>query len=264
MPSSRIQNEYARSGEKLSLLAIFADPEDQAFGPAGTLAKYAAEGIAVSLVTTTRERLPTPPSAPRPFYAEVLIRARERICACRTSGIRRTCLLDYPSGTFDAARKVLLEARLVRAIREIQPQVVITYGPHGSGGDADHVLVGEVVMRAVQSAGDESRYPEHFQEGLVPHAPRKLYYTVLPSSVLEKWGLHDIVGVADEEVTTVLDVSPYARQVNTLCWQHHPTRADVWLAEERRIVWETEYFALAWSSLTRHRQREKDLFAGLR
>ena len=39
--------------ENLTLMAIFAHPDDEAFGTGGTLAKYAAEGVEVHLVTAT-------------------------------------------------------------------------------------------------------------------------------------------------------------------------------------------------------------------
>ena len=39
---------------KRTLMAVFAHPDDEAFGTGGTLAKYAAEGCDVYLVTATR------------------------------------------------------------------------------------------------------------------------------------------------------------------------------------------------------------------
>ena len=54
-PVPAVTREHSVSGEKLSLLAVFAHPEDESFGPAGTLAKYANEGVQVSLAMATRE-----------------------------------------------------------------------------------------------------------------------------------------------------------------------------------------------------------------
>ena len=36
------------------LLAVFAHPDAESFGPGGTLAKYAAEGVQVTVVMATR------------------------------------------------------------------------------------------------------------------------------------------------------------------------------------------------------------------
>ena len=71
---------------KLSLMAVFAHPDDEAFGTGGTLTKYAAEGHDVYLVTATRGEageiaqpdLATPANLP-------LVRERELRCACETT-----------------------------------------------------------------------------------------------------------------------------------------------------------------------------------
>lgn len=67
--------------EDLTLLAVFAHPDDEAFGTGGTLARYAAEGCDVYLVTARaqarRGRSPCPRWPPPPTCR----RARARACA---------------------------------------------------------------------------------------------------------------------------------------------------------------------------------------
>src|SRR5919199_5798043 len=119
--SGTTDHEHTLTGEKLSLLAVFAHPEDEAFGPAGTLAKYASEGVQVSLVTASRE---TPASlnarvATLPRLDESLSAPpRETSCSCSTSGIRRICLLNSASGGL-ATQEEAMQERLVRLIREL-------------------------------------------------------------------------------------------------------------------------------------------------
>ncbi|MGB9300696.1 MAG: PIG-L family deacetylase, partial [Anaerolineae bacterium] len=80
----------------LTLMAFFAHPDDEAFGTGGTLAKYAAEGCDVYLVTATRGEageivvpdLTTPAALP-------FVRERELRCACEIYGIHPPRFLDY-------------------------------------------------------------------------------------------------------------------------------------------------------------------------
>ncbi len=79
-------SEHSFTGEKLSLLAIFAHPEDESFGPAGTLARYASEGVQVSLVTVTRGSMPSPEEIRLQQPSDPASGERERLCSCRTTG----------------------------------------------------------------------------------------------------------------------------------------------------------------------------------
>ena len=265
-PNLSTFSEHTLTGEKLSLLAVFAHPEDESFGPAGTLAKYASEGVQVSLVTATRASAPTPNEIARLQPEDMLIGARDRLCSCRTSGVRRACFFDYRPGQLNHLDPLVLEDQLVRLIREIQPQVIITFGPHGLAGDSDHSIINQVTTQAFRNAGDPSKFQSHFREGLGNYAPQKLYYCVLPSSLVTRWGVQGLYSVPDDQVTTVLDVSSYSEAMkNALyCQRSHALDYIRWLMEEQRVEWDKEYYLLVESRLNRKARREKDLFAGLR
>ncbi len=101
------------------LLAVFAHPDDEAFGTGGTLARYAAEGCDVYLVTATRGEagqialptLATPANLPA-------VREAELRCACRSYGIHPPIFLDYVDGQLPIVHQGQAVARLVRIIRE--------------------------------------------------------------------------------------------------------------------------------------------------
>lgn len=252
--------EHSLTGERLSLLAVFAHPEDESFGPAGTLAKYASEGVQVSLITTTRTARTDLP------IAEVVVHARDRLCACRTSGVRRACFFDYRPGELDQLDPLVLEDQLVRLVREIQPQVMITFGPEGLGGDADHRIVNQIATDTFRDAGDPSKFPHHFREGLGVYAPQKLYYCVLPASVVTRWGAQGLASVPDEQITTVLDVSAFGEAMHSALYCQRSRVLDFLrgLADAQRLQWDREYYTLVESRLNKKPRREKDLFAGLR
>ena len=261
-----VEREHSLSGEHLSLLAVFAHPEDEAFGPAGMLAKYATEGVHVSLVTALRER--AAPAIKMDIVLSAASEAAQRdvTCSCRTTGVRRICLMEQNPIHLDLNDLPAVEERLVRVIREIRPQVVVTYGNDGLSGDPDHIRISEMTTRAFQRAADESAFVQHFREGLGPYAAQKLYYVVMPSSLLERWGVTGIPGVPDEQITTVLDVSLFAEsKLKALyCQRNHILDYARWQTEEKRSDWNREYFLLAQSNLGRKPRRESDLFFGLR
>jgi len=259
--NSSVTREHSLTGEQLSLLAVFAHPEDETFGPAGTLAKYANEGVDVSLVTATRGRAEASIEV-----SEEIARVRDRLCSCRASGIRRACLFDYRPGELDQVVPEIVEERLVRLVREVQPQVIITFGPTGLTGDDDYRIINAAAIAAFRDAGDLLKFQHHFREGLGTYAPQKLYYCVLPQSIVSRWGVPGLVAVPDDQITTVLDVSSYSEAMkNALyCQRSHVLDFIRWLTEDQCIEWDTEYYALVESRLNKKPRRERDLFAGLR
>lgn len=264
-PGSIQEIEHTVSGEKLSLLAVFARPEEEAFGPSGTLAKYAGEGVRVSLITAARElaNLMTL-HVSEPQLVMVNARSRETSCSCRAAGISRLCL-DHASSYIPNNQRRILQERLVRLIREVQPQVVVTYGPDGLSGESEQKLLNELATYAFEHAGDYQAYPEHFGDGLHPYQPSKLYYSVLPKSWVDHWNL-DLNAVPDNTVTTILDVSPYSEMKlkAVYCQRHHSQDYARWRETNGGMQWNQEHFILAATHLGKRPKKEKDLFAGLR
>ncbi|MCX7838925.1 MAG: PIG-L family deacetylase [Anaerolineae bacterium] len=258
--NSKVTPEYSASGEKLSLLAIFARSEDELFGPAGTLAKYASEGVEVSLVTATRSTVVT--------RVENLSPQRERSCTCRASGIRRACLFNFPPGELARVSVNVIEERVVRLIREVRPQVIVTFAPEGltNDADADHRIISQVVTAAFRHAGDATQFAHHLREGLAAYQAQKLYYCVLPISLITHWGVQGLNAVPDERITTRLDVSAQSEIMkNALyCQRHRALDYIRWLTEEQNRVWNTEYYTLVESRLPHPTHNETDLFDGLR
>jgi len=262
--------EHTLNGEKLALLAVFAHPEDESFGPAGTLAKYASEGVQVSLVTTTRKN-PHNGNHHQVLSPDTITHlhmhaSRDRLCSCRTTGIRRACYFDILPGDLDKIDEAIIEDQLVRLIRELQPQVIVTFGPDGLSGDKEHQIISRVTTAAFRSAGNPDCFAHHFHEGLGTYTPQKLYYCVLPQSRVSEWGVQGLYGVPDASITTTLDVSAFTGAVNKAlyCQRSEATDFVRWLTKERQIEWDTEYYALVESRLNKKPRREKDLFAGLR
>ena len=64
--------------------------------------------------------------------------------------------------------------QVVRAIRELRPQALLTWPPDGVSGHPDHVAVSYWAEKAFQRAANPKAYPEHRAEGLRPHTAEAL------------------------------------------------------------------------------------------
>src|SRR5689334_24964045 len=121
-----------------TLLAILAHPDDESLGFGGTLAKYAAAGVDVHLLTATRGEAgrygnirPTDTGHPgREKLGE--IREAELRAAAATLGIKTVSLLDYEDARLDEAdpREAIL--RIAGHVRRLKPAIVLTFGPDGA------------------------------------------------------------------------------------------------------------------------------------
>src|SRR5688572_2227086 len=123
------------------LMCILAHPDDESMGMGATLARYAAEGVAVSLVTATRgQRGWHGPAADNPGLA-ALGRLREaELCeAAQVLGLHDVQVLDHIDGDLDQADPAVALPPIVGALRRARPQVVVTFAPDGAYGHPDHI-----------------------------------------------------------------------------------------------------------------------------
>ena len=131
------------------LLGIFAHPDDETICAGGTLAKYASGGAEVRVVTLTRGgagQIRDASAATRATLRQV--REKELDAAGNELGLTETRCLDYPDGGLSEIDNHVLVRLASELLREIDPDVVITFGPDGFSGHPDHVAVGAAVTAA--------------------------------------------------------------------------------------------------------------------
>lgn len=176
------------------LLGIFAHPDDESFGPGGTLGHYARRGVDVHVCTVTdgaagawdpehRAGAAIDPGL-EPGAALAALRRQELESACRVLGatLHRLDYRDsgmagapdnqHPESLLQADLRALAR-RLAALVEELRPHVVITHDPTGGYFHPDHIRVNEAV-RAAWALLDE---PGAWQ-------PERLYYTVIPRGML--------------------------------------------------------------------------------
>ena len=171
-----------QEGKGRRLLVVLAHPDDETFGCGGVLARYAAEGVRVSLICATRGEageIRDPSLATRGNLAQV--RERELRAACEVLGVEDLYVFGYrDSGMKGApdnqhpealcqARPSEVAGKIVEIIRSLGPQVVVTFDPTGGYGHPDHIAIHNAAVEAFGAAGDASRFPEQLGDGLEPH-----------------------------------------------------------------------------------------------
>jgi LmbE family N-acetylglucosaminyl deacetylase len=268
----------------LKLMGVVAHPDDESLGMGATLAKYAAEGVEITIISATRGERGWVKEAGYPG-PEALgkVREAELRAAAEVLGARAVYFLDYLDGELDRADHAQAVARLVGCLREVKPQVVVTFGPEGSYGHPDHIAICQITQAAVVCAADQDyRPPEGKSIPSQSHVVSKLYYMVDSEDLIRDY--EAVVGELSMEVggqkrssapweawaiTTWIETGDY---VDTM-WeavQRHQSQVhdfgpflDVPEAELRRIFGRQSFYRV-YSLVTVEPGVEGDLFAGLR
>jgi N-acetyl-1-D-myo-inositol-2-amino-2-deoxy-alpha-D-glucopyranoside deacetylase len=288
------------------LLLVHAHPDDETIGTGATMAKYAAEHASVTLVTCTLgeegevlvpelaalaadrdDRLGEHRTGELAAAMEALRVPDHRFLGgpgrWRDSGMMGTPANDRPDCFWRAELDEAVR-ELVAVVREVRPQVVVTYDSNGGYGHPDHIQAHRVTVAAVDAAADVEYQPALGE----PWHVDKLYWTAVPKSVLQA-GIDQLkasgdtgffgvdsaddlpFGNLDEEVTTEVDAR-----------EHLDAKVAAMRAHRTQIAVDGPFFAL--SNGIGHRAfgiehfvlargprgdgagphgREQDLFAGL-
>ncbi|MFF4220457.1 N-acetyl-1-D-myo-inositol-2-amino-2-deoxy-alpha-D-glucopyranoside deacetylase [Streptomyces nondiastaticus] len=284
------------------LLLVHAHPDDESINNGATMAKYAAEGAHVTLVTCTLgeegEVIPAELAhltADRddrlgPFRAGELAAAMKELGVTdhrllggagryRDSGMMGAPQNDRPD-CFWRADVDEAATSLVEVIREVRPQVLVTYDPDGGYGHPDHIQAHRVAMRAAELAGEPA-----FRRDLGdPHEIAKIYWNCVPLSVVEEGfarlraagreipfpgiaSAADVPGVVpDDEVTAAIPTAGHV-EAKAAAMRAHATQIAVdgpFFALSNDLgqpILADEYYKLVRG--TAAGPREDDLFAGV-
>ena len=180
------------------MLVSVAHPDDESFGMAGTIARYANEGVKVAVICATNGDVGSADEEYLQGYESVAeLRMAELRCAAaelgfaelytfgyRDSGMPGSPDNNHPASLW-AASDDEVTARVTKVIREFRPHVVVTFDPYGGYGHPDHIKMHRATTAAFERAGDPTCYPEQIEAGLVPYRPQKLYYMTMDRRVMK-------------------------------------------------------------------------------
>ena len=225
---------------------------------------------------------------PRSGAAPRADRSAERICrpelraAATILGVREVALLDYRDQHLDRAHPQDAIGRIVRELRRLRPDVVLTFGPDGAYGHPDHIAISQFTTAAVVAAADPSFASEPLDAAEAPHSVSKLYYIAWSESTWRAYQSavqqlsSSVDGVErratpwpDWAITTIVDT----RHVWSTVWRAvscHESQLAAYerlkevSAEHHEALWGRQSFYRAFSTVNGGRALESDLFEGLR
>lgn len=163
------------------LMGIFAHPDDESFGLAGTLARSVMTGHPTAIVCATRGeagKIAAGVDATPDNLGQV--RERELRNACAAVGVYDVAFLDYVDGHLHEADEAEAVGRVVYHLRRFRPDVVVTFEEKGGYGHLDHMAIHRYTVAAIAAAADPSRYPDQIAQGWQPHRVTKVYFTAFP------------------------------------------------------------------------------------
>ena len=280
------------------LLLVHAHPDDETINNGVTMAKYAASGAQVTLVTCTRgeegEVLVTELANLASDKDDKLGEHREielkdamaqlgindfRFLGAPSKKWRDSGMMGTPANdrgdVFWQADLDEASNELVKIILEIKPQVLITYDEFGGYGHPDHIKAHRVAMRAAELAANQG------------WQVNKIYWNTMPRSVIQM-GIEKMKEVGsdffgaesaddlpfakpDELVSTVVNAPEYV-PAKLAAMKAHATQISVdgpFFALSNNLglsVWGDEYYTLVKGEKAAPfdaNGRELDIFAGI-
>lgn len=208
----------------LSVLAVYAHPDDELFHGGGMLTHLAERGVRVMLACATMGEAGKPHPSVGPVSDLGAHRARELRRSCEILGFQPPRFLGF----HDSARKERLrrddpralanvdmlevEAAILGVIRDVQPHVVVTFDPHGGYYHPDHIAVHRAATAAFFSSGAPGVAGDA--------APARLFYSTFSLDVFREhaarttgWGIVDgldpeVFGVSTQTAAVVFDARP--------------------------------------------------------
>ena len=258
-----------------TLACVFAHPDDDAYGVAGSVALHSTESDFrfVLVHATFGEHGDIRDGFPATRDTLGSIRQSEDEAAWRALGREpdRHEWLGLPDGGVAEVPFEEVVSAVSRILEEEEPAVVVTFGPDGIFGHPDHIAIGAATDAAFARLRSEHR--SGFQ---------RLAHGAVPQSVFERWnrqraelGLYTfdptqtyhMRGIPDEQIRITVDCREAASRIVAGLREHKsqlhvmsddPTNTVQW---ERRVG--REWYAMAWPERERDAPMLTDLFAGL-
>ncbi len=245
-------------------LVVVAHPDDEAFGPGGTLAYYAKRGVEIHLLCATKgeageissgqyQRVDSRGKTRMKNIKIADIREKELIESAKILGISKVEFLDFLDGELCNAIYHKMADRIIRKINDFKPQVILTNERRGISGHLDHIAVSMITTYAYQ----KTRYPN------------KLYYYCLSKRItsarkMRNYFIYFPEGYDEVEITTRIDYSCCFEIKKKAMMCHKSQMKDVMSILAFYQSWpKIDNFILQYYRRVKVKLPEKDFFAGI-
>jgi LmbE family N-acetylglucosaminyl deacetylase len=286
---------HKRGNMTKTILAVLAHPDDESFGLGGTLALYASKGYDTYLICATRGEVGTVDEEHLNGFRDIAeLRTDELMRAAKNLGLKGVFFLGYRDSGMPGMEENKhpdaqinhpvdeVAGRVVKYLRELKPDVVLTFDPIGGYKHPDHIHIHKATVFAFERADDPSFHPEAGE----PFKPRALYYQVFPRRVLRlmvrlmplfgkdptKFGRNEDVNLkelaeVDFPVHVQVDITSVSH-IKQEAGRQHASQGGTqmrrgWMGLMTRLFREREEFMRAYPLVNGRFRRKHDLFDGL-
>jgi N-acetyl-1-D-myo-inositol-2-amino-2-deoxy-alpha-D-glucopyranoside deacetylase len=237
------------------LAAVFAHPDDDVYQLGGSIALRANDLELTVVVCTSGDAGPiwVPELATRETLAEV--REFEERTALAAVGAPNADIrfLRHPDWHLPEVPFEQLVGEIEAVLEEVDPHVVVTFGPDGMTSHHDHVRAGEATTAAVERVRERRQSPTRLYRTAIARADVDRFRAGMrgldPASYHEYSLLH-LAGTPDERVAVRVDTTPVRnRKLEGIL--AHRTQIGEWEQVPEPLRWiflETECFTRAWPS----------------
>jgi LmbE family N-acetylglucosaminyl deacetylase len=274
------------------ILAVLAHPDDESFGLGGTLALYNQRGVETYYVCATRGEVGSAdPEFMKGYKDTAEMRTDELMRAAKELGLKEVIFLGYRDSGMpgmeanqhpDAQINHPIEevaGKVVKHIREIKPDIVITFDPIGGYKHPDHIHIHKATVMAFANSDDRSFHPEAGE----PYKPQALYFQVFPRGFLKamtrlmpligkdptKWGRNGDINLkelaeVDFPVHVRLNIGSVS-EIKRKAGEQHASQGGIQMRRGlmgfvNKVFGEREDFMRAFPPVDTHFKMKSDLF----
>lgn len=191
------------------VVGVFAHPDDETFGPGGTLAVLSKQNDVYVICATNGES-----ATGKPDVKLGQERRKELEASCKLLGVKEVIFLDFVDGTLSNNLYHEIAAKIEKELNKLKPQALITFEPHGVSGHIDHMAISMItsfVAKKVKSVKEVWYYciSDRF------HAIRRRvgYFIYFPKGY-SKEEINKIVNVKEVWSTKVRAMKQHQTQIN--------------------------------------------------
>jgi LmbE family N-acetylglucosaminyl deacetylase len=178
----------------MKILAIFAHPDDEAFGPGGTLSRYSLTGHSVHLATMTHGEAGTLGPARHLEQSQLAhLRAGELRCSANALHVSALNIYHLPDGKLAELPAEQGLSIVQREIEALHPDALITFHAAGISGHPDHQAVSRWCLQAVKEHSDALR----------------LFAYGISEAQAQRVAHRRLTPIPEDEITHIIDVSRF-------------------------------------------------------
>ena len=221
------------------ILGVYAHPDDETSGMGGSIIRYVREGVDVYVVAATRGELGALGTGGMMISREELPKVREEELrgVLQSYGAHPPIMLDYRDQEVKEADFEELVGKVLAAMEQVRPDVVVTFGPLGISRHDDHMAIHRATLEAF------NRYRRSAGSAL------RLFYVAVHKEAGEQFEL-DLDG-PDGQPNVFIDIQEFKRLKLQALRSYRSQEDAQWLADmwENLPLADTETFHQAYPSL---------------